>query len=271
MSAEILFDRGARVVFGKILTENGREVRDLRVKFKVEKTSESTPNKATIAVYNLNQQSRAIAEAEGNLITFDAGYQGRLENIFIGDVARAISTVSGTDIITEFECGDGERAYQDSTLDKSFSPGTGISQVFSAAAESLGLTQGEQADVGDKSYLNGLSVSGPVRNILDSLTATQDLEWSIQDGALQITKVKGKTQAEAVELTSNSGLLDSPKKKDKGLEVKALLNPKFKPGRGVFITSIAVKRGLYVIRRVVHEGDTHGNEWFSTLEVEPVG
>lgn len=264
--ANELFGRQARVVFGPI-GENGKKVTDLRMRFKVEKTSASSPNKATIDVFNMSQDSRTLSERAGNIITLDAGYQEQLEQVFIGDVARASTKEEGSDFITTFECGDGESAYQNKTTDISFSAGANLPDVLTTLTRNFGLSQGEQSGIPNKSFLNGFVASGPIRSILDGLMDGNDLEWSIQDNQLQIIKKKSTTQEEAIVLKSDSGLIGSPVKKDKGIEVKSLLQPKFKPGRAVVIESKFIK-GVFRILKVTHEGDTHDRNWYSSLEVE---
>jgi len=261
-----LFDRSSQVVFGPI-GQNGKLVSGLRVKFKVEKTSESAPNKANISIWNLTLDSRTLSEQPGNIITLSAGYGGQLENVFVGDVQRALTSESGSDWVTDFECGDGENAYRDKNVDVSFGPGTGLSQILSTVGGKFGLGAGEQSGIPNKSFQNGFVASGSIRSVLDQLTEGYDLEWSIQDGQLQIIKKKSTLSEESVLLSAATGMISSPKKKDKGLEIKSLLQPKFKPGKAVVVESKFIK-GTFRILKVTHEGDTHGQEWYSTLEVE---
>lgn len=263
--SEVLFGRGARLVVGKP-GEDGIEVEDLRIRFKVEKSLESVPNKAEIAVYNLSASNRARAEAPGNIISLDAGYGGLLKNVFVGDVSRSLSRHDGTDWITEFESGDGEKAYTDSVVDISFGAGSTVGQVVDKLSAALGLPISAKVGLKDSVFKNGFVASGPVRTLLDQLTLNQELEWSIQDGALQILPVKTTTQGEAFILSPASGLLGSPRKKDAGLEVRSLLIPEIKPGRALVVESAAVK-GVYKIRKVTAQGDTHGADWYTIAEV----
>lgn len=261
-----LFDRKANAVFGRA-GETGVVAKDLRIKFKIEKSLETAPNKALIEIYNLNPDSRARSERQGNIITLNAGYGKEVEGLFIGDVRMASTEEQGSDYVTKFECGDGQDAYENKTIDVSFGAGADIKDVFTTVTNQFGLGKGEQTGITSKSYVNGFVASGSIRTILDNLTSTQDLEWSIQDGQLQITKKNTATQQTAIVLDPESGLISIPKAKDKGYEIQALLQPKFKPGRAIYLKS-KVKQGVFRILKVTHEGDTHAQQWYSTLEVE---
>jgi len=76
-------------------------------------------------------------------------------------------------------------------------------------------------------------------------------------------------------------MIGSPTVTDKGVEVKTLLNPAVKPNSSILIESIAetVSRGnlffrklkstraagKYKVVEVKHKGDTHSNEWSSSI------
>lgn len=269
--SDVLFGRVAEVTFGTVNTD-GRLVRDLRVKFNIEKTSKTTPNKASISVYNLNPESRKIAEGNNAFVSLSVGYDNKPVGIFLGDVARSITRFEGPDVITEFECGDGEKAFQAKKMDLSFGDGASLKSIISQVGAAFGLVKGDQEDVAEDNQIfeNGFVASGPIRTIMSVLTDKMQLEWSIQNGSLQVKKAKRAIQQDAYVLTPETGMIESPKKKEDGIEVKSFLLPKVNPGHGIFIESEGVKRGLYLVKKVVHSGDTHGKEWISTFEVEAV-
>ena len=268
--SEILFDRTATLIFGvknTVVNDPGRQVTNLRMAFKIEKTSESFPNKAEIRVWNMSESSRSLAERQQLKLFFEAGYGGKNRGLFVGSGGRVLSRREGPDIITEFEYGDGETEFQNAKLDFSFNPGTSVKEVFSKLTETIGLPLGEQKGIKDETFLSGLTLSGPVRDHLDNLTERQNLEWSIQDGEVQIIPKGDTITGEDVFLTPETGLIGSPKKKDKGLEITSLLIPEIRPGRKLKLESEFLK-GIYRILKVTHQGDTHGKEWYSVTEVE---
>lgn len=268
MSAE-LFNRRVRVQIGKRGAKAGIDVTDLRVKFRVEQTGEAAPNKAKVEVYNMTRSRRQLVEKPGNYIILSAGYDNTIARIYEGDIARALTRMEESDYITEAECGDGLEQFQTANLDTAFKPGTPVKEVFKSLAAAFGLKEGAVKGIGDESFLQGLSLSGPIRNHLDGLTARLGLKWSIQDGALQVLPAGGSVSGRATVLSSDTGLIGSPKRKDKGLEIVSLLQPDIRPGRLVKLEGKFLK-GIFVCDKVIHEGDTHEKEFYSKIELTDI-
>ena len=267
--SELIFDRKVGLKFG-LPNELGRAYTDLRIKFEIAKTSEPTPNKSKISVFNLTADSRAVAEAKGLSLVLSAGYGSTLEDIFSGDIARVITSLEGPDYVTTFEAGDGETAYQTSRLDASFSAGTSLREIFGQAVDALGLALGDVSGIPTKGILNGISLSGLARRHLDNLTADSNLEWSIQDGAVQIIPKGTAAKGDSISLSPQTGLVGIPKKKGgkkitEGIELQCLLQPKLKPGSAFELKSKFIS-GEFRVIRIEHVGDTHGDEWYSNIE-----
>ncbi len=268
MSQELLFDRRAVIIFGP-RGEQGKLIEGLRVKFEIEKTLEPVPNKAVITVYNLNADSRALTERPRLFLALSVGYGNIIEDIFNGDISQPKSQLTGPDIITTFEVGDGEVAYQQSRVDITYTAGTSIKDAILGVARSFGQTIKDLSAVGPEKILNGLVLSGPSRQHLNQLTEKSGLEWSIQDGSIQVLKKGGVTNEEAVVLTPQTGLIGIPQKKDQGIELTSLLQTKLKPGRIVQVQSKFIS-GTFKCSRVTHKGDTHDKDWISVVEALPV-
>lgn len=277
----VQFNRAVQVRIGPRGTL-GVLVDALRVTFNITKSLEPFPNSSTIEITNLSATSRALIEEKRSVVVLSAGYGTDLKNIFIGDIARISTKRVGPDVITEIEAGDGEVAFKDAKLDASFAPGTRFSQVLSAITSSLGLTQGQVKGVnGNDQFQQGLTLSGPSRNHLDTLTRRQRLEWSIQDNQLQILPVDEATDETAIVLNGSTGLVGTPyktkvvnenllKKKDgvqaeSGVSCVALLNAEIRPGRRIKLESEFIN-GVFTVRECVHVGDTHGNAWYTKIE-----
>ncbi len=263
-----LFGRQAVITFGP-RGEQGKRISGLRVKFSIEKTLEPVPNKASIAVYNLNSDSRSLTERKNLALVLSVGYGDLIEDIFNGDIARPVSQLDGADIVTTFEVGDGEVAYQQSKVNVTYTSGTTLKDAILGVAKTFGKTIKDLSALGPEKILNGMVLSGPSRKHMNDLTDKAGVEWSIQDDAIQIIKKNGSTRDEAVLLTSTSGLIGIPKKKAEGIELTSLLQTKIKPGRIIEVRSKFIS-GMFRCTKVTHKGDTHDNEWLSVVEALPV-
>lgn len=263
-----LFDRRITVEIGE-KGKPGILVDGLRVRFKVEQTSDSQANKARIEIYNLSKTNRQAAEKPGNYLVLKAGYGQSISRVFEGDIpiGGVLTHKQGPDFITTFDAGDGQKAITEKNISLSFAPGTNIKDVFKTLASSFGLADGPQVGIKDETFLNGLSLAGKVSNAMDILTAKQGLRWSVQDGVLQIHPVGKSTGKSAILLSANTGLIESPKRGDKKIEIKSLLQPSIRPGALIAIDTAFLK-GEFVCDKVIHEGDNYDRNFFSNIEIE---
>lgn len=273
----------------------GEIVQGIRMSFKIEKTSEVTPNKAQIDLYNVNQDTINLLHTKGAVIILEVGY-GILGGanpvskvIFMGDVFKCVTLKKGTDYVTTIENGDGLNALQTSNVNASFAPGTPVKSVIEQVMGNfggLGVGEVNLGDAASSQFVNGFTASGSARDTMDQLAGKTNTEWSVQDGQVQMLPINSFTSLPPVLLQSvaekeggasiNTGLIGSPtlsgfshskEKNLHGVEFKALLNPELTPGRRVHIISKNKKVfGTFVVRKVTHNGDTRTGPWFSECE-----
>lgn len=288
-----LWNRSIAVSFGPKGRENeGVKVSGLRIAFEITKTSEATPNTAKISIYNLSPDHRALLETDEDLgVILECGYGGNLEELFAGDIRRAVteqkdakklealavSTMNqGPDKITVIEATSGQFAVECATIDKSYVEGRGVISIISDVIQSFevyGIDTSKAlrflGSVADKTAQAGMILSGSSSAQMDKLIGMLGLEWSIQDDELQIITQDGKTTEEAVLLTPQTGLIGSPILKKGGIEFTALINPKIKPGRAVAITIEEKKyTGFFRVWRADFTGDIHDNSWYVKAEAK---
>jgi hypothetical protein len=292
----LLYDRTYRLLIGKKGQSQGIEITDsLRIKFEIEKTAKKNPNKSKIEVYNMRKETRAEVEKPNTRVVLYAGYKddaGALL-IFQGDVSYAWSKKDGADIITEFELGDGATEIRDTTISVGYSKGVKSTQVLNDVSKKMGLPLTLPSNAPSRVWNNGLSFHGPARTLLDKVTKGTGLEWSIQNGNLQVIEHGMVTTRQGILITQDSGMIGSPErerlakahthKQSKtpggetgqaqiepdydGWRVKSLLMPMLNPGdrirlEGQFVT------GVYRIEQVKHEGDSDASgNWQSDLRV----
>lgn len=256
---QFLFDRAWAVTIG-VPGEDGFRYDSLKTTFDIEKTSASISNKAKIELYNLNSTSRLNFQRKGLQIRVEAGYKGLTEVLYIGDITRSTSMRKGPDIVTTFEAGDSEKQLSGAHFQKSYPAGTKFVQVIQELAAALTVNIGVVIGIQAQAYNKGLTLSGSIKNILDTMLVNQGLEWSIQNGYLQIIPVKAHNGDEAVVISKETGMIGVPTQKDSGVEFTSLLNPKLLPGSPVQLIS-STFNGFYKIRKCVVSGDSHGPKW----------
>lgn len=249
-----------------------RDFKGLRTQFQIEKTSESNPNQARISVYNLSADSRAFVQEAGQTIILEVGYapQGQppvTGIIFQGDVppGGVRSERKGSDWVTTFEVGDGQKKLQEVKFDRTYDAGASLSKVLGDVAGSLGLAVNSIKGVKDRTIRNGVTLSGGVKDILDQITSEAGTEWSIQDNEVQILGKFQTTDEDALLISPQSGLIQSPIRRAEDIELTSLLIPQIRPGRLLEIQSRDVN-GFYRVRKVTFNGDTFEGEWNAKVE-----
>lgn len=263
----------------------GFDFEGLRVSGKIVKSNESNANTAEISIYNLSDNSRFFFEEENLFISLDLGYAGiddlegnstgSIENVFKGNISKDQGKTSsfrdGSEWVTKIEAGDGEKELQTSHTEISFGKGTPFTAIINQLLQTFGLAKGSQAVVGEGIARNGFSASGKSKDILDRLAERFGFTWSVQSGALQVTRNNIPTPEVATVVSPTTGLISSVIKREKGVEFTTLLNPQILPGRAVNIIQTAtIASGFFKVTRVVMDFDTHGPNWTSQVEALPL-
>jgi len=255
------------------------ELTDLRMAFNIKKTNKAAKNEMVLEIYNLSKDTRSSLEETDVQIIVQAGYGDFPETIFVGDIISVIHPRRGPDIITNIECGDGSKVLKDTLISESFTPGTSVKEVVDKLAKSFSIPIKELTSGLEDQFTNGVSLVGLAKDALDKLGDSFNFDWSIQDNEMQVLLKPDVSIDTEILLKPDTGLLgipeklfsnttklpDDPNNKPEGVKAKALLQPKFRPGRKVRIESDLIT-GSYKIETIVHRGDTHGSEWISQFE-----
>lgn len=261
------------------LPPNALVIEHLRVMFNIEKNLGKEPNKGQVEIFNLSEQSRGEMKSTPLYVRVDAGYDGNLQRLFTGDVrSGGVGHARlGVDWKTHLELGDGERAFRFARVNRSYRGGVDARTAVVEIARSMGVVAtftSDTAKILRSQYAAGLTLQGPAQRELSRILAPHGLEWSIQDGRLQVIKTGEVRSDEAVLISEAAGMIGVPDfgapEKKGGLPpliVRTLLQPQVTPGGRIVLESESI-RGVYRVERVKHVGDTHGDDWFTEIEAK---
>lgn len=272
-----LFKRSVDVVVGdKRLTK-------LDCAFEVEKTLRAEPNKCSLKIYNLAEETRAAFEqlaprrrwwTKGVPVRIEAGYGDDRALLWLGELRNVLTEIEGPDWVTSMDSGDGYLAFQNARVNLSYGPMTPVATVLQALVQQLGIGVGNVAQtlatlnvegVG-KLYPHGLVISGSVAQELTDFCRSAGLEWSIQDGVLQILDRGQALRSQALRVSSDTGMVGSPSVDVDGIAtVKTLLIPDVRVGSMLVLDSARIK-GTYRVEKATWSGDTASDEWFITMQ-----
>ena len=270
-----LFGRQSRITIGTL------ELTGHRAVFAIEKSIKPEPNTLSLQVYNLSPDHRAQLQelkptersTRGIPVKIEAGYSD-MSQLWLGDLTTVSSAREGVDWVTTLSSGDGQNAIKNSRIKAPFGPKTDIQTALRAIAKSMGVGLGnlnltaltlKLKDGGTKLPASKIML-GPAYKVMNDIARSADLEWSIQDGALQFTPRGKALPTQAFVLTPQTGLIGSPAVDNEGvLTAQALMIPDLKVGSIVIVESSSV-RGQYRVERATWTGDTHGQDWYVTIQ-----
>ena len=298
----LLYNRFAKVTV-ELKPVNGTTVFDsfiisgLRTQFTIEKTIRSTPNRISISIWNLSKATRDRMRNEGDNIILEVGYLGLpsrpgfTEVLAVGDLTFVDSNKQGPDWVTKLDCGDGAKANKFAQVNESFPPGTTkvdvMKKVIDKVKELVAGTENSNilfdiiesirtatsnAEVpgtdDDGIIQQGLSLIGNAADALDGLTDKMGLEWSVQDGNVQITEVAADNGQPFILISPSTGLIGSPSRGENGsIKFRGLLLPKIRAGRRIRMQSNEIN-GDFKALTVAFDGDTHSQNWNTEVEAK---
>jgi len=262
--------------------ETGVRIVDMRIKFEITKDLTGYPNLAKIDIFNLSKETRAKIETEFDSVIFNAGYVDNVRLLFKGEIRNVTHLKQGVDTITTLFAYSGAKDFDTAKVNISFKEGTKVKNIVEHVIGSFkdvshGIIEGLD-DLGDK--LQGVTLSGSSKDIMDNLASENNFEWSINDGVIDVIP-NDKTIDKTFVINGVTGMLGSPTITEIGADVKSLLNPEYIPNGKIKIESLTqavslgdlnfrninktIGEGLYKIQKVTHVGDTHENQWDSTI------
>jgi hypothetical protein len=262
---QYLFNRSWSVAVSPPGQSAAKSYSQLRVQFDIDKLGLGTSSKAKITVFNLSQQSRQTITKGWN-VQLKAGYGNGalLATIFLGVIGYngAYSKRDGADILTSFECGDGEAALVLGTLDKSYPAGSTVVQILQDITVQSGLGVGTVTGIPNVVFNKGYTAHGSITQLLNELTKKCGLAWNVNNGNINIIPVKGYNGLTAITMSANTGLIGVPSMDNGVLKFDSLLNPLVVPGGLVnLVSENTVLNGVYKLNRTHIEGDSHDSKW----------
>lgn len=265
---------------------SGLNVSGHDVEFVVEKSLKSTePNTLMLRVYNLSEAQRQTLSGAGSLtVLLEAGYIGGTAQIYFAGARSAWSTREKADYVTHIESSDTiarptgikktrkiQVGSNGGSVYKTMGARVPIAQAFQTIAASLGLGTGNlnqalAAGSAPITAVNGSALVGNGARRMTDLCRSCGLEWSVQDGQLQLLNIGATLSSQAISVTDSNGLVDSPAVDSQGaLSLKTLLIPGLAPGVLLNVDSLFVQGG-YRIEKIRYAGNTKGQEWYAHID-----
>lgn len=246
----------------------------LHVSFSIEKSNAESPNDAKVQIWNLSPGNLNILEEKDCIVELKAGYGNNMALILAGNVSSAITTRDGADRMTELQVVDGLVELRDAVVSISMNGKVNCKEAYQKIAGSMGIPVMFARDLSFKTLPNGFSCVGKAKSALQKLAGCCGHRWSIQDQVLQVTWPGRALSTMGYLLSSDTGLIDVPKKitigsgdeEKTGWEVEYLLNGAIGVNHVVELRS-GVASGYFLVHKVTIDGDNMEGDWICTAQL----
>lgn len=260
---------------------------DLYFEFEVPFEDSDTLQTAKFKAYNLAEATRKGIK-RGDVIILNAGYEGDVGAIFVGQVSACSHKHQNTEWITEISATAAMDQWLSAKVSKTYAKGSTAKEIVSDLLNIFGLEIGEFTLAVNKVYDRGLVCSGKVKDELKKIVVNDcKSRFLIRTGSVYIND-PASGLANGIVLTPQSGLLfsgneveesvvavgsDSQKssstKNEEGNYVtrECLLNYHIGPAEQITIQSKSLN-GRFIVAKGKHSGSPKGN-WKTTLEMRP--
>jgi hypothetical protein len=275
---------------------SGLDLSNMRIEFKTFQADlPSTPNYATIKVYNLSDATAKSVQKEFTAVRLQAGYEGGSYGVIFNGTIKMVrrGRDNPTDTYLEILAADGDVARNFGVVNTTLAAGATLKDQIAAVTKALGLpTSYVPPDITPAALSRGKVLYGMARDRMNDIADSSSATWSIQGGQVQIVPLTSYIPGTAVVLNSNSGMIGLPEQTEDGIKVKTLINPRIKIGALVQINNKSIQGaflggqnlfaqgrlenlpnllpkvtwdGFYRVYVCEHEGDTRGQPWYSNL------
>ncbi len=281
------------VIIGGKTASDALVIQGLEIKFEITKTITKTPNPALISIYNMSGDDVAKIEGEYDEVIVNAGYEGDSALIFAGNIRHTFVPREETDFVTQIDAADGDEDLKDTVISTALSAGHTVSDELDHIISQFKSTKAGHIAIKDQKRIRGRTIVGPAHKLLDQIAAMSDAHWSVQDGHLIMVPVASTLPTEAIVINEDTGMLDAPELDNVGIKVRCLLNAHLRIGGKVKLDNNTIRErvtkdrssrvaakpkkpkkkelahtdpdGIYKVYKIVHRGDTRGEEWDSEV------
>lgn len=243
---------------------------------------------ADIALYNLSESTANKAIKQGLEIVLRAGYQDTIDNIFEGKIINIFRERQQADTITRMICRGGKQS-TDKTVSKPFGKEATLAPIIRECVTAMGyaisINDDDFADL--QPFPRGYMLHGDPVVMLRKLADMHRFKWVIENDTVVIIGFEKYRQGDPIKISEFTGMVGIPQITVEGCDVKTKLNPAIRIGARIDIQSEfksfnfgdmyfreippSAGTGVYKVMKIVHQGDSHGDDWTTAITSFRVG
>lgn len=245
-------------------------------------TNESTPNEATIKIYNVAPATQRKLFVEGKRVEVEAGYwpqDGARDTgiIFKGQIREVKTYVeNGVDVISELKFGDGDDAARVRKTRRKHKKGATHKEIVHAVARDMkedGIETGIIV-VPDYTEPRAVTIDRPSWRVLEDISHQHDLLWMIQDGVLNMHPADSPLRDKPLVLTPDTGVLEAPEFSHDGVDLTVMMLHFLRPGYTFILQNSHVQSRApekYRVEEINFSGSNVGDSFGATIKAKVIG
>ena len=254
----------------------GLNIEHPKIKFMIRREADPTPPSGYVEVYNLNTDTENQIYERGQSLVLSGGYNDNLSLIFSGAVQRVERERRDLSRITRLKIAGAvqekkrkEKEKTDTTIRtvRAYAGEVSLRDIVrDIVVEDMKLILGPLDDIPADAKIKDFDYEWASEWALNLVLRQHKITWYEEDGTIRFNS-PGKPQpdGETVELSKESGLLDSPVVTDEGIRVRSLLRPDLRLGGVIDLKSDAIS-GKQKIIAVQHFGSNWTDSFITDCE-----
>lgn len=260
---------------------------DFDFDFDVQFEDSEEPTTAVVTIYNLAETTRNSMK-KGDPVILNAGYEGDIGVIFVGQIAGIKHSHSSTEWATKITASEALEEWLTAQVNKTYTQETTASAMVQDLLNIFGIEVGTFELVEDKTYTRGRVCKGKLKDVITEIVVSDcKSRFLIRDGRIIINDPAAGVNS-GYTLSAETGLLradddeakteietdlttqKTPSEKDEDAQNKTrqcLLNYHIGAADEITIQSKSLN-GKYLVVRGNHKGSKSG-DWITEIEVKP--
>lgn len=256
--------------------------------FDVQFEDSKEPTTAVVNVLNLSESTRNSMK-KGDPVIINAGYEGDIGVIFVGQIAGLKHSHSGTEWNTKITASQALEEWLTAQVNKTYTQSITAKGMVQDLLNIFGIEVGTFELVNNKTYQRGRVCKGKLKDVLTDIVVSDcKSRFLIRDGRIIINNpatgvnsgyilspetglLRANDDEAKVEIETDLTTQQTPAQKDEEAQTKTrqcLLNYHIGAGDQITIQSKTLN-GQYLVVRGEHKGSKSG-DWITEIEVAPI-
>lgn len=257
-------------------------VRDLFVKFRIERDSSPEPAKGYVKIYNLLPENENRIRGRGTRVKLEVGYKDDVSTLFEGDIRRVERQRESLDRVSTIHVGGHMLRRRQANFFRSYEGEVAIRDIFRDAANTLDLALGPLDPIPLGITEEDWTWNSTSIEAMTSLLEPHGLRWYEEDGVIRISRWNESQddRIDGILISERTGMIGTPgittgdtnsDRNKNGIIVRTLLDPRIRLDARVRVESrILDEITAYKVASLVHHGDNRKGDFETELEGKPI-